>query len=198
MCNGKAGKSQNNQSTQNAENDVALVTVILALIQLISFFSRMDTGESTGIAPAGYIGVRTVNTTTIKPGSWLRWRDNARADSGVTWDGSATCNKITKSTCKLVSILVTISGVFLHATKNNCLKSRVNVGVNQRWWLRSLVDLFHSNANGIIASKRHAASSSFVHDNAQGIDIGGWSQRLAGALFWRNVMCGTQNRVIGG
>ena len=174
------------------------MTLILALVQLIGLFTRMDAVQATSVATARNVGVGTVDAATIQPGSWLRWRHNAGAYGGVAWNSGAASNEIAQRTSKLVSALISVSRVFLHATKNDCLECRIYVGVDQRWWLRSLVDLLHSNADSVVTSKRNAASCSLVHDNAQGIDIGGWSQRLARTLLWRNVMGGAKNRVIGG
>ena len=174
------------------------MTIILALVQLISFFTRMNAVQATSIATSSHVGVGAFDAAAIKPRSWLRRRHNARANSSVTWNSGTTSNEIAKSASKLVSALVTIPWIFLHAAKDDCLESRVNVGINERWWLRSLIDLLHGNANCIVANKGNATSSSFVHDNTQGIDIGGWSQRFAGTLLWRNIVSGTENRVIGG
>ena len=142
------------------------MTFILAPVKLISLFARMDAVQATSVATARDVGVGAVNATAIKSGSWLRWCHNAGAHGGVAWNGGAASNKIAQRTSKLVSTLIAVSRVFLHTAKNDCLECGVNVGVDQRWWLRSLVDLLHSNADSVVTNKGNAASCSLVHDNA--------------------------------
>ena len=52
----------------------------------------------------------------------------------------------------------------------------------------------HGNRDGGLAFERHATREHFVEDDADGVEVGGWSDRQAAGLLGREVLSRTDNR----
>ena len=86
--------------------------------------------------------------------------------------------------CRLKAVI----GILLHGGQNDLLHADGNVGVQLTRRARLFVDLLHRHRNGVVGAEGLFARGHFVHDHAEGIQIGAGIDRLCGCLLGRDIV----------
>ena len=197
---GRIGSDCHSEDCDNdADSDIALV--LRALLLLLCSFgpcrllaeagraARDSRDRSDGTAhllgPAGVVPAHVP-------------RLGAADDRGCLGDSAKpACEVVPERVEELVCCLEAVLRVLLHALQDDGLKGRIDVRIDLAGRNRLLLHLLDSDRDCVIAVEGDTSCCCLVHDDAEGIEVGGGPELLALRLLGRDIVGRSQNRVVG-
>ena len=188
-----------NDAAHRADDDVALALAVALLLLLGSLLGGALRSVLPGARNARHGGGVAGGHTLA--GLELGGGGDGRSGAGQNGGGAvdlrhASCEVVAQHVVELQGGLEAVGGVLLHALEDDGLKRGVHGGVELRGRLGLLVDLLQGDGDGVVALKGHLARGGLVHDDAQGVDVGGGAKLLALRLLGRDVVGGAQDGVV--